>query len=622
MRRLVLLLRLLAISILLLCYATNAVSWSLFSSSSSTKAGTPPLQLDGDTVAGFSIDSGTNDPRGARLMDNARRRIEATGAPAACWNQAYTRLFASCADIMADKDLQSRLAWHLSSCFQQDSGHPPLPDCGDRSAMLDCRSRLSDSEDKVFLEFFLQTNALCHQLQAEAFKHSTERLVNDLSRTSKSAHDKLETIEERSDRLLQESEHIQGSLSSIAAQTDGLAAASSAAAAQIGDVLGHSRHISKQSKSMAAAQAELMAGQAAMRGAVEAGVARAEESYRALGDGMDRLREGAAGVESGVRAVGDAVASRMDGLQRAADEIGSVAGRSLENQMRLLHGQAEAARGLSDLHGFQARALEESRETIQNLANFGRRQQEELLARQQEIRNSHDHLIQNSHSILEAQEEFRAKQANIFAALDKLYVLHNAILVESRFIKAFFFYCCVAFLIYMLTSAKQTFGIRGQLYFGLCVTIMMETGVIKLGSDAFNAQFWIMSKVLLLRSVFLVAAVVQILHSIFTYKDYDVLNHHLLQTLVEKVRAIEGNVGIGDMASDPYSSESDGSLSSYSWIFDELQDEADSKTDPDFVLPQQGTPLKNAVLLEQIGENSIATSDSRRYNLRPRIRPR
>jgi hypothetical protein len=64
------------------------------------------------------------------------------------------------------------------------------------------------------------------------------------------------------------------------------------------------------------------------------------------------------------------------------------------------------------------------------------------------------------------QEEFRAKQANIFAALDKLYVLHNAILVESRFIKAFFFYCCVVFLLYLLTSAKQTFAIRGQLYFG------------------------------------------------------------------------------------------------------------------------------------------------------------
>ena len=76
---------------------------------------------------------------------------------------------------------------------------------------------------------------------------------------------------------------------------------------------------------------------------------------------------------------------------------------------------------------------------------------------------------------LYTQEEFRAKQANIFAALDKLYILHNAILAESRFIKAFFFYCCIVFLIYMLTSAKQTFSIRGQLYFGIISLQKLKT---------------------------------------------------------------------------------------------------------------------------------------------------
>ncbi|XP_062188990.1 protein GAMETE EXPRESSED 1-like isoform X2 [Phragmites australis] len=611
----------LAVILVMLCCATNAFSWSLFSSASkkTSHGGAATPQLGGATVADFSIEGAKEDPRGARLLENARLRI---AGPATCWSEAYGRLFASCADIMADKERQSRLAWHLSGCFQEDSGRPPLPPCDERSAMVHCRKRLTDSEGKVFLEFFLETNTLCHQLQAEAFKHSTERLVNDLSRSSKSAHEKLEVIEKRSDHLLQESENIRGSLSSITAQTDHLTAASKAVRAQIGDVLECSRAISEQSKEIAGAQAELKAGQAEMRGAVEAGMARVVESYRSLGSGMDKLREDAVGVERGIRAVGDAMSSKMDGLQRTADDIGSVAGRSLENQMQLLDGQAKAMRGLNDLYSLQAQALEESSEAIQKLAHFGQQQQEELLARQEEIRHAHDHLIQNSHSILEAQEEFRAKQANIFAALDKLYVLHNAILVESRFIKAFFFYCCIAFLIYVLTSAKQTFDIRGQLYFGLCVTIMLEIGVIKLGTDDFSCcQYWIVSKVLLLRSAFLAAAVVQILHSIFTYKDYDVLNHQLLQTLVEKVQAIEGNAGGGDEMYDPYSSGSDGSLGDYSWVFDELQDEVDSKFDPDFMLTQ-GIHLKNRILTEEIGENSITTSDSRRYNLLPRIRPR
>ncbi|KAL6657397.1 hypothetical protein ACP70R_005177 [Stipagrostis hirtigluma subsp. patula] len=602
------------------CCATNAMAWSLFASSS--KQAKP--RLDGDTVvvADFSIDGGArgDDPRGARLLENARRRI---AAPATCWNEAYGRLFASCADIMADKELQARLAWHLSSCFQEDSGRPPLPPCDERSAMVHCRKRLTDSEGKVFLEFFLETGTLCHQLQAEAFKHSTERLVNDLSRTSKSAYEKLETIEERSDHLMQESEGLRRSLSSIAAQTDHLAAASKDAGARIGDVLERSAAISEQARDIASAQAALRIGQAEMRDAVAAGMARVQESYRSIGDGMDKLREGTVGVEKEVRAVGDAMATRMDGLQRTADDIGAVAGRSLENQMELLDGQAKAMRGLNDLHSFQAQALEESRDTIQKLAHFGRQQQEELLARQEQIRHAHDHLIQNSQSILEAQEEFRAKQANIFAALDKLYVLHNAILVESRFIKAFFYYCCVAFLIYMLTSAKQTFPIRGQLYFGLCVTIMLEVGVIKLGADDFSCQFWVLSKVLLLRSVFLAAAVVQILHSIFTFKDYDVLNHNLLQTLVEKVQAIEGNNAGGgnNMHDDAYSTGSDRTIGDYSWIVEELQDDVDSKVDPDFRLPET-VGRKNRVTAEEIGENSVTSSASRRYNLRPRITPR
>ncbi|KAK3125956.1 hypothetical protein QOZ80_7BG0611910 [Eleusine coracana subsp. coracana] len=612
-------LRLAVVLMVLLCSATNATAWSLFSSSPSKKA-TPP-QLDAATiVADFSIDGGgKEDPRGVKLMENARRRIAA--GPATCWNAAYGRLFASCADIMADKELQSRLAWHLSSCFQEDSGRPPLPNCDERSHMVHCRKRLSDSEEKVFLEFFLETNTLCHQLQAEAFKHSTERLVNNLSSSSKAAQEKLEEIEERSERLLQESENIHDSLSSIAAQTDNLTAASKAIGDQMGDVMEQSKAISEQSKEIARAQEELKAGQEGMRDAVDAGMAMVEESYRSLGDGMDRLKEGAASIEKGIRAVGDVMSTKMDGVQQTADDIGSVAGKSLENQKQLLEGQEKAVRGLTDLYSFLAKALDESRETIQKLANFGQQKQQELLVRQEEIRHAHDHLIQNSHFILEAQEEFRAKQANIFAALDKLYVLHNAILVESRFIKAFFFYCCISFLIYMLTSAKQTFAIRGQLYFGLCITIVLEIGIIKLGADDFNRQFWVLSKVLLLRSVFLAAAVAQMLHSIFTFKDYDVLNHNLLQTLVEKVRAIEGNASCGDRMYAAYSSGTDGSVGNYSWIVEELQDEVDSKVDPDYVAPKQIRP-RNRALLEGIGENSITTSDSRKYNLRPRIRQR
>ncbi|CAD6203886.1 unnamed protein product [Miscanthus lutarioriparius] len=404
-------------------------------------------------------------------------------------------------------------------------------------------------------------------------------------------------------------------------QADNLAEASKHVGDQINDVLVHSKSIFEQSKEIATTQAELSKGQMEMWGQIEAGMARIEESYERLANGMDKLKEETEYIQREIKSAFESMSSEIQDLQSTGDDIGSVAGKSLENQMQLLNGQTQVMDGLNKLHGFQAQALEESRETIQKLAQFGQRKQEELLSRQEEIRQAHEHLIQNSHSILEAQEEFRAKQANIFAALDKLYILHNAILAESRFIEAFFFYCCIVFLIYMLTSAKQTFSIRGQLYFGLCITLLLEIGLIKLGVDDFDKQFWVMSKVFLVRMMFLGAATIQILHSIFTYRDYEVLNHGLLlQTLVEKVQALEEKAG--GRALSYGSEEEEESLRDYSWVFDELADEVDSKMDPTYVLPPEWSPpnrRRNQVIMaEEIGENSITMSVSRKYNLRPR----
>jgi hypothetical protein len=53
---------------------------------------------------------------------------------------------------------------------------------------------------------------------------------------------------------------------------------------------------------------------------------------------------------------------------------------------------------------------------------------------------------------------------------------------------------------------------------GLCITLVLEIGLIKVGADDIDKQFWVMSKVFLIRMVFLGVATVQILHSIFTYR--------------------------------------------------------------------------------------------------------
>ena len=69
--------------------------------------------------------------------------------------------------------------------------------------------------------------------------------------------------------------------------------------------------------------------------------------------------------------------------------------------------------------------------------------------------------------LLILQEAFESKQASMFVALDKLFALHNAMLLESRLIKAFFVYSMSIFIIYMFTSTKQTYPVRPRLYIGM-----------------------------------------------------------------------------------------------------------------------------------------------------------
>ncbi len=131
---------------------------------------------------------------------------------------------------------------------------------------------------------------------------------------------------------------------------------------------------------------------------------------------------------------------------------------------------------------------------MQRLAEYGQTQQEELRKGQERPQHVHDRLFDNFKSIAAAQvsvhisfdanydrwylfmslsmgfhilqEAFESKQASMFIALDKLFALHNAMLVESRIIKAFFIYFLSVFVIYMFTSTKQTYNIRPRLYIG------------------------------------------------------------------------------------------------------------------------------------------------------------
>ncbi|PON39051.1 hypothetical protein PanWU01x14_308010 [Parasponia andersonii] len=82
-----------------------------------------------------------------------------------CWKSAYRHLFSGCSEGLAVDEKRSRFAWHLSDCFQKDSGRPPFPSCDPKSSMAKCLKVSNEYEHKVYLEFCLETNSICHQLQ-------------------------------------------------------------------------------------------------------------------------------------------------------------------------------------------------------------------------------------------------------------------------------------------------------------------------------------------------------------------------------------------------------------------------------------------------------------------------
>ena len=146
---------------LLLAFSSSE-SWTWFSSSSSSskEAHSRRNALSG-SVSEFSIE-GFSDSKGVRLVENAKKNSITLGT---CWQSAYQHLFSGCSESLAVDEKRSRFAWHLSDCFQKDSGRTPFPPCDAKSVMSKCLKALNEHEHKVYLEFYLETNSICNQLQ-------------------------------------------------------------------------------------------------------------------------------------------------------------------------------------------------------------------------------------------------------------------------------------------------------------------------------------------------------------------------------------------------------------------------------------------------------------------------
>eukprot|EP01018_Ginkgo_biloba_P016177 Gb_10231 [translate_table: standard] len=525
----------------------NAQAWNWFSSSDTDiddpAGGRINHEYDSNSVGnGFDIEAVDN-AKGKQLVENARNKLASSYQDNAisysCWQKAYSQLFSSCKEIMQDEEKKSRLAWYMTECFQKESGRRPLPYCPASTLMINCLKQLNDAAHKVYLAFFIDTNAMCHHLQSHAFKQDTERVVNELKLSAHWVVDKMGKIEEQSDSLLEHSNQIYDSLNSIDSQAQVVIQKSQIVEDKITNVMDQSKAIFEQSYQIVDAQSKLREEQLHMQKTLDSSLADLQNSYVSLGEGIGFLQKITTETQNQITEVGDAMSSKLENLQTKADDIGNVVAMSLDQQKKLLDGQSLALQGLDNLTQFQAEAFEESRLSLQRLADGARQQQLEFMSYQEELQQTHSRLAHSSATILAAQEAFETKQTTIFMALDKLFSLHNAILLESRAIKTFFFYSIMICVLYMLTSTKQTSSVRAPLYFGLCMTFAIEFLLVRLKGNDLSQQGWIASKTFYVRTAFISIVILHLLASLIRYRDYEVLNYRMLLDIQGKLNSLE-----------------------------------------------------------------------------------
>ncbi|KAK1549888.1 hypothetical protein Q3G72_009573 [Acer saccharum] len=215
------------------------------------------------------------------------------------------------------------------------------------------------------------------------FRCQTERLVNDLKRSTNFTEDKLKDLDKKSEKLLQRSYGILSTLNVIDEQTQQVVESLKKVSDHISVVKEYSEEIFNQFVQIAATQSELQNEQEKMKNKTEEEIATLHDSYNNLGQRMEDLKTETVEVEKKINEVGNAMSNKMSNLQSKANEIKYVVGVPLDKQKQLMDGQSKALEGLQSLTEFRSQAFTKSRDTLKELAEFGHKQQEALIKRQE-----------------------------------------------------------------------------------------------------------------------------------------------------------------------------------------------------------------------------------------------
>ncbi|KAE8654892.1 hypothetical protein F3Y22_tig00117034pilonHSYRG00100 [Hibiscus syriacus] len=344
--------------------------------------------------------------------------------------------------------------------------------------------------------------------RATAFRLQTEKLGNDLKNAARITDEKMDDMEMKTKQLLQSSNNI------------------------------------------LTFESELKTGQEKMKSNLKERMVMLSDSYRNLGERLDGIKEETVEVEKKISKMSDAMSEKMSNLQIKAERENGRHGNENEAVVAELKQHSKFSYNNRPTIAINSGDDEECVGPYGYCSGTfdGAICNKKCFFSEQQLEQSHDHLVENSKSILPAQEAFEFKQAHMFAALDKLFNLHNAML--------------------------QTYIVRTRLYIGLCASFMIQIAILRYPMNSIEQQTWLIN---LLRLLYTILASAQLLFAIYSYRDYERLNHQMQVTLIDKFNSIKTN---SELCWD-----SDSDVDWPSWIDTDLPDNVDNLKDPDYMVP-------------------------------------
>ncbi|XP_024516958.1 protein GAMETE EXPRESSED 1-like isoform X1 [Selaginella moellendorffii] len=502
--------------------------------------------------------------RGGKLLEDLKKKLQSS-----CWHSAYSSLFSSCREVLKDDSKKMRLAYKFADCFLRSSGKDPLKSCPDSSPVKECTKSLTDHRHHLLLQFFIDIASMCHHLQSEAFKLETEEVIGNLKDSAHWVEDKLAVMQSQARSILDNTDKIFG----------------------LQQRLEEEYFVMKR-------------GLVEMHDDLNKGIFHlkeyADETNKHMLAVSSFQRELADHQENMVRQqqlLSENLQEEVSSLRSKAEDINSNVVKSLSGQDELLSGQEAALSGLASLKRIQEKM------------------QEDVLRESKRLHEMHQRLADGSEAILKAQEVFASKQALIFTSLERLFALHNAILTESRTVKAVLFYVPVAILIYLITGTRQTSNGRVVLYAGLCLSFAAEFWSLRLPKSSPYYQHEYLTNALYIRGTYAVAAILYVFYCILTFKDYASLSYKILldmQKRLDENTSFLGSLYFGSSTSE--AQNGDFSLLANVPRFRGYEDEAERSRKDDYSDDPDYDPQEDSDCEE------LQCTFSRDYNLRRNVR--